>query len=194
MQAIHSRHTTGLGLIAIAFYCIHGCYWIIAGEPSNLLWACHLGSLFAGLGLMLRIAVLNAVGVLWLGLGNAFWLLYLIGGGDFILSSAGTHIGGIIVGIIGVRLLGLPGMSWLWALAGLALLQFISRHTTVAKENINLAFRVHEGWENIFPVFGIYIAFLLVIATLSFISFQWLLAKTIPGITKESGHINNPNE
>jgi len=168
MTTSSNRKRIALGALAICFYAIHGIIWIFRGVPSNLLWACHIGSLAVGLGLIFHIARFNAIGVLWLGLGNVMWILYLAGGGTFEVTSPLTHVGGLIIGILSLRDTGFPKRSWLWALIGLAVLQQISRWITVEAENINLAFRVHPGWEGIFPSYGIYLAFLLVMAGLVF--------------------------
>jgi hypothetical protein len=53
------------------------------------------------------------------------------------------------------------GGSSISALAGIAALHLLSGFVTPPAENINLAFRVHEGWEKIFPDFRVYRIFLL---------------------------------
>lgn len=167
------------GALAISFYAIHGVLWVGRGVPSNLIWACHIGSVIVGLGLIFRVGRLNAIGILWLGLGNGMWILYLAGGGTFEATSWLTHVGGLVIGILGLRDTGFPRGSWLWALIGLAGLQQISRWTTVEMENVNLAFRVHPGWEGLFPSYGIYLAFLLVMAGLVFYGLEWMIRRKI---------------
>jgi len=157
-----------LGGLAIGFYMIHGVMCVWRGGPSNLLWACHIGSLIVGFGLLLSMARWTVIGILWFGLGNGMWILYLAGGGIFEWTSPLTHVGGLAVGIIGFRETGFPRGSWLWAWAGLAALQQISRWTTVEAENVNLAFRIHPGWEDLFPSYGLYLVFLLLMAGLVF--------------------------
>ncbi|MCK5055565.1 MAG: hypothetical protein KAT34_02850 [Candidatus Aminicenantes bacterium] len=153
------------GIPAICFYLIHAVYLFIRGEdPGNLLWACHLGAIAVGFGLILRLPALISTGVLWLGLGNIMWMLYLFGKGEFIVTSVLTHLGGIIIGIIGVYKTGMVKLSWLRALVGLAALQHLCRWITPAEENVNLAFRVHEGWEKLFPSYGWYLVVLLLLA------------------------------
>lgn len=55
-----------LGLFAILFFAAHLAYNLFYGFPANLLWSCHLGALFVGLGLLHLSAGLNGIGVLWL--------------------------------------------------------------------------------------------------------------------------------
>ncbi len=173
------RKTTLLGVMAICFYIIHGAYWIFLGVPSNLLWACHIGSLAVGFGLIGQRPLLNSIGVLWLGLGNIIWYIYLIGGGSFEWTSPLTHVGGIIIGIIGLFKMGIPKKSWIWALMWLAVLQHLSRWITPEKENINLAFRVHEGWESVFPSYAIYLISLFLIAGIVFFTLEKLFGKLV---------------
>lgn len=173
------RQRIFLGLLALVFFLINLYFWIGRGVPTNFLWACHLGTLAVGFGLIFRFPLLNAVGVLWLGLGNVMWLLYMLGGGEVFPTSVLTHVGGIIIGIVGVRRIGLPGFSWLWAVVLLALLQRLSRWLTPEPENINLSFRVHQGWETLFPSFFWYSLMLLFVSMLSFIIMELLLKKYV---------------
>lgn len=173
------RHRIFLGLLSVIFFSINLFFWILRGVPSNFLWACHLGALAVGVGLLLRLPLLNAVGVLWLGLGNGMWLLYMLGGGPVFPTSVLTHVGGLLIGILGVRQIGLGKRSWLWAIIILVLLRLVSRQFTPEAENINLAFRVHEGWETVFPSFFWYSVMLLFVSSLSFIIMEQLLRKLI---------------
>jgi hypothetical protein len=157
-----------LGSLAILFYIFHGWYWVTKGVPANVLWACHLGSFLIGLGLLSRISVFLSIGVSWLVLGNGMWILYLTGGGEFVFTSLLTHLGGIVIGVFALFRYGFPQWTWLWATISLFAVQQISRWITPAEENINLAFRVHNGWESIFPSYSLYLLFLLLFIILLF--------------------------
>lgn len=181
-----------LGLAAICFYLVHAVYLFIRGEnPGNLLWACHLGAAAVGIGLILRLPALYSTGVLWLGLGNMMWILYLFGKGEFIVTSVLTHVGGIIIGIIGVYKTGMVKFSWLRALVGLAALQQLCRWVTPAKENINLAFRVHEGWEKLFPSYGWYLAVLFFLSGIMFFLMEYGL-RSLRSRTRIRGDRSHP--
>ena len=175
------RFRVALGLMAICFYAIHGFYLMISGETPHLLWACHIGSLAVGFGLIFALPILVTIGVLWLGFGDLMWFLYLAGGGGFEPTSPLTHIGGFAVGIYGLHKTGLPKSSWIWALIGLIVLQQITRLLTPEALNINLAFRVHEGWETVFPTYGFYLAVLLFLSGSIFFGFEALLNRMLPG-------------
>ena len=170
-----------LGIAAILFYFIHGGFWIWKGAPDNLLWICHLGSFSIGAGLLVRRSRPIGVGVVWLGLGNFMWALFLLGGGEFEFTSLLTHVGGLIIGIIGAFQLGMPRFSWLWGLAGLGAVQQLCRWVTSAKENVNLAFRVHEGWETIFPSYAVYFVVLFFFSGVYF----WAVESLVRGLIRK---------
>jgi hypothetical protein len=163
------------GILAILFYVVHGSYWIYKGVPDNLLWACHVGTVLVGLGWLLNKSMLNAIGVLWLSLGNIMWILYLCSTHDFEPSSVLTHVGGIVIGIIGVFRIGIPKFSYLVATLALGLMQVITRFSTTASENVNLAFRVQDGWENMFGSYFWYEIMLLGCSVLCFFLAETLL-------------------
>jgi hypothetical protein len=165
------------GYLAISFYLIHGGYWVIKGAPANLFWACHIGSFIVGVGHIFNRSILNSIGVLWLFMGNLFWALYLLGGGDFEMTSVLTHIGGLCIGIYGIQKIGFYKNAWLYAVIFIALLQLICRFITPEIENVNLAFRVHEGWEKIFPSYYIYEIYLLAQASILFYSIEYTIFK-----------------
>lgn len=106
--------------------------------------------------------MLNAVGVLWLVLGNILWAVDLAWGGEFIMTSPLTHIGGLLAGCVYARRAGFPRRSWLAALAGIAALHLLSAHVTPPGENINVAFRVHPSLIGILPDFQAFRILLLV--------------------------------
>jgi len=160
-----------LGLLGILFYVVHAAQLIGRGETADLLWACLLGSLGVGFGMLLLRPLLNGIGFLWLGVGVFFWILYLAGGGELLVTSPLTHVGGLLLGWVGIRRLGLPRQLWWKASVPLALVHVLSRFLTPPQANVNLAFSIHPGWEPYFPshfvyalcVFGIYVAGFLAI-------------------------------
>lgn len=167
------------GLLSLLFYASHTVFWIVQGVPSNMFWACNLSSVLIGLGWILKMPRMNAIGVQWLVLGNILWGIYLYTTGMFEYTSALIHIGSLIIGIAGVFRMGMPKFSWLQAILILGLVQFISRYITPEAENINLAFHVEKGWENIFPSYFWYEIMLMVAAILCFFITEIVLRKFI---------------
>jgi hypothetical protein len=148
----------GLALAAIACYGAHASVHLWRGEPYDLLWGCHLAVLLVAAGLLLRNATLNGVGVLWSCFGLPIWLLYTFTGGEFMPTATLTHLGALIIGTTGVRILGWPrGAAWK-AMAGYVALWIMTRLATPETANINLAFRVYPGWEGRFATYPLYFA------------------------------------
>ena len=107
-------------------------------------------------------------------MGIPLWLIYLGSGGKLYLTSPLTHLGGIAVSIYGIRKLGMPKNMWWKAIIAFLLLQVFCRLATPEEKNINLAFRVGDGWEQTFTsyweyqamIYGIGIALLFVMEKL----------------------------
>lgn len=144
------RLRLALGLLAILFYGAHAVYHLTHGFPENLLWACHLGSLAVGVGLTFRLPTLNAVGVLWLAVGTPLWIAGRLGGGDLVITSSLTHLGGLAIGVYGMRRFGVPRHVALQASAGIVVLHLLSRWTSPQDRNVNLARGIWTGFDRVF--------------------------------------------
>lgn len=164
-------------MMAILFYAIHAGALLYRGEPEHLLWSCHIATLLSGWALILRIPLWNGIGFLWLVVGDLFWMLYLLGGGEFMPTSVLTHIGGLVIGFYGLIRMGIRRHSWLAALVLLPLLQQITHLLTPEKANINLAFRIHSGWENLFPNYFVYMLSILMFFGMVFVLTELLLRR-----------------
>jgi hypothetical protein len=149
-----------LGLLAIAFYATHGLYQWSRGVPEKVLWACHLGALAVGLGLVVRSRSLTGMGLLWLCVGTPLWLVGLLRGASFLPTSVLTHVGVLAIGAAGLQVLGWPRRRVWWkALVALAAVHFGSRWFGPPGTNVNLA--GWRGWEAYFPSQTLFIAVLL---------------------------------
>lgn len=142
-----------LGGFACAWYGVHAGFHALAGRPEDALWSCLLGLLLVGGGLLLRSPRLNALGMLWLIWGLPLWLISLLAGEALFSISLVTHLGGPLLGLVGVRLLGMPAGRAVWwqALLLISALQQLTRWLTPPAANVNLAFAVYPGWEAMFP-------------------------------------------
>jgi hypothetical protein len=169
-----------LAFLAIAFYALDAAVHVSRGQPYDLLWGCHLAVLLVAAGLLIRSASLNAIGLLWSVFGLPIWLIYIFTGGEFLPTSALTHLGAFVIGICGVRLLGIPrGSAWK-ALAAYLALWALTRALTPESANINLAFNVWPGWEDRFPTYPIYFATLLVSGAVTFAITEMLFRQIRP--------------
>jgi len=157
-----------LGLAALGCYAIHATFHLLNGRPADLLWACHLGAALVGIGLLVRSGTTNGIGVLFLLMGTPLWIMDLASGGVFYPTSAFTHIGGLIIGLYGVRRLSFPSGTWWRAVAALIGLILICRFVTPREANINMAFAVYPGWEKVYPSHFVYLIVMMVFAAIYF--------------------------
>jgi hypothetical protein len=151
-----------LGLAALSCYAIHAGFHILNGRPEEVLWMCHLGAALVGAGLLIGSPITNGIGTLFLCIGTPLWVMYLAGGGEFYPTSTFPHVGGLAIGLYGVRRFGLPSGTWWKAVAALVALILVCRFITPARANVNVAFAIYPGWETIFPSHLIYIAVLMI--------------------------------
>jgi len=167
---------TTLGILPILFYDAHCLYWILHSHWENMLWICHLASLFIGFGMLFATPRLIAIGMLWVSLGNAFWLLYVFTGGELMITSLLTHTGSLFVGLVGVYRFGFPARSSGYAAIGLVFMNLVCRFTPPS-ENVNLAHRVADGYESTFTSYPLYLLMLLCGSILGFLALEWIFRK-----------------
>jgi hypothetical protein len=166
-----------MGAVALGCYAIHGSVLVMRGEAEDLLWVCHLGAVLVGAGLLLRFSLINAIGTLFLALGTPLWLMDLAAGGVFLPTSLLTHVAALLIGLWGIRRLGMPRGAWWKAAVGLVGLIALARLLTPAHANVNLAFRIHRGWEEYFPSHEIYLAIIVSEAALYFLALELALRR-----------------
>lgn len=175
-----------LGLVALVGTAIHCGYHLYHHRPWDLLWACHVAAGLIGIGCVIEWPSIVGVGVLWLIVGLPMWILYLATGGEFTPTSLLTHVLGLAIGIAFVVARGMPAGVWWQAILGMIALQLMTRWTTPATENVNLAFSVHRGWEGWFRSYAWYWATLTVVFAITFVASEWLL-RLIFGETPRGG-------
>jgi hypothetical protein len=154
------RHTA-LGAAALAFFAIHTWELARRGEVHDALWNCNVANLLIGVGLLVRVPWLVASGVAWLSLGVPYWILYLCRGGEFIPTSVLTHVGGLVIGCIGVARVGWPSAAWWRALAALVVLGRLTRLVTPEVANVNMSYRPWDGWD-FCPSYAVYFAVVVI--------------------------------
>lgn len=151
-----------LGVLALCYFALHAANYARQGRVHEVLWNCTLSNAVIGLGLLCLARLPVAIGVTWLCMGNLAWLADVLFGGEFFVTSLFTHVGGLVVGVLGVAELGWPKAAWLWATLGMLALQQLSRLVTPPAANVNLAFSIYSGWEKVYPS---YRAFWLIMFT-----------------------------
>lgn len=166
--------TTNLGAVSVCFYLVHAGQYVIRRQAENALWVCHVGALLVGVGLLARRSDVTAVGTLWLLVGLPFWIYDLSSGGTFVPTSVLTHVGGLIVGLVGAKRLGVPTGLWWKSVAAMLPLLPLSRWLTPPEANVNLAHRVYPGFESIFPSHALYAVAILSLFAGAGFAFQLL--------------------
>ena len=143
-----------IALLPLLFYGLYVTqHGLLLGNPWKGLWICHLANLLLSVGICFRSTRLVSIAYLWLVMGNILWVVFLFDGGEFVLSSLGTHIGGLAVALFSLTRLGLQSGAWYQALLAGICLQWLTHWMTPPRLNINLAHSVWTGWENWFSSF-----------------------------------------
>jgi len=171
--------TRWLGLAALGCFAVHASYHVLAGRWPDVLWGCHIATLLVGIGALLERAEPVAVGVLWLCFGNPLWILDVSTGGELLPTSLFTHVGGLVIGLLLLKRLGLPPHAWLHATLGFLGLLLLTRLLTPRAANVNLAFAVEHGWEKTFPSYPVYLLLLVAAGTATFALAQLGLRKVL---------------
>ncbi|MCA9028421.1 MAG: hypothetical protein KDA86_24630 [Planctomycetaceae bacterium] len=158
-----------VGVAGVAFFAIYLIRRIQDGQVASALWACHLASLLTGTGILLRRPTFIGIGVLWLVVGIPLWCVYLAIGGAFRPASLLTHVGGLAVGVLGLKAIGMRSNLWWKAILVLLVLLAISRWLTPPELNVNLAFHFfHELRGSVSDHHALSLAVLTLIASLTF--------------------------
>ncbi len=167
------------GFAALGCYAIHGGFHLLNGRPAELLWMCHLGAAIVGVGLLRASATLNGIGTLFLCVGTPLWVMYLAGGGEFYPTSCFPHIGGLGIGLYGVRHLGFRAGTWWQSVLSLIGLILICRLVTPPAANVNVAFAVYPGVEKMFPSHPIYLAIMMMMSAAYFLICEYALRRWV---------------
>ena len=149
VRPTHYSHRL-LGLLPLAFFIgqvIH--YWRFGGL-GNLLWMCNVGNLLLAIGLFLDHRELIRAAAIWTIPGLVVWVLYVLLDYGFLFSSTLAHVGGIIVGLIALRRVGMDRTAWLYAYAWALFMQIAARLLTTPELNVNVSHNIQQGWERYF--------------------------------------------
>jgi hypothetical protein len=170
-----------LGALALACSAAHTANHLAHGDHwSNALWACNVATVLVGVGLLVRAATANAIGLLWVSVGLPLWLIDLAFGSSFLATSTLIHLPPLVVGAWGARRLGVPrGAAWK-AFAALAGLQILCRVATPPVENVNMVFAMEPTWQRFFPSYGWNYAAGCVLHAAAFLALEPLYRKLRP--------------
>jgi hypothetical protein len=139
-----------LGIFPLLFFLLQAIHYWRINELGNMLWMCNIGNLVLALGLFLNNPVLIRMSVLWMIPGLIVWMIYVVLAWGVFFSSAMAHVGGMVVGMIALRRVGMDNRGWLYALLWYFVLQIVCRLFTSASLNVNVAHSIDPGWQRTF--------------------------------------------
>lgn len=142
-----------IGLLPLTFFLAQVVHYWRFGGLSHLAWMCNVGNLLLAIGLFIDYRELIRAAAIWTipGLGIWFWYVWL--SGSTALSSTLAHVGGIIVAMYVLRRVRMDRKAWLYAFVWYLIVQLFSRVATDPVYNVNVVFRIQDGWENAFASF-----------------------------------------
>ena len=177
---MNKRRELRLGILALALTAPHYVAHIARGHPEDLLWACNVAAVLVGVGLILGAPALAGVGVLWLCVGLPLWIADMILGGDFLMTSILVHAGVLVVGLFGLRRVGVRPGSWWRAVLALTVLRMVCRRVLAPDaENINCALGVWNDHRRYFHSHDIYLGAVTVVLGAAFVAIELLLRRTL---------------
>lgn len=177
-----------LGFLPLSFFLAQAIHYWHINELGHMLWMCNIGNLLLAIGLFLTKPVLIRVAVIWMVPGLLVWSVYVVptwgmvltgnyDPGQFfgVVSSSLAHLGGLSVGVMVLREIGMDGRAWLYAFIWYFVMQLFSRLLTSPAMNVNLSHRIQDGFE---PAFSTYWKFWLVLTLLVGV-IGWLLGMAL---------------
>ena len=146
-----------LGFIPLALFIARLHNLIRINEIGHILWMCHISNLILAIALFSAWPFLAQISVPWLMFGLPLWIFNvaqvgIIGG----VTSFGTHVGGLIIGLIALSKMTYNKDIWIYALGWYLILQQVCRMITPPELNVNIAHSVYLGWEAMFSVYWQY--------------------------------------
>jgi len=136
-----------LGLFPLLFFLLQGIHYWRSNELGNMLWMCNIGNLILAAGLFFENGALIRVAVLWMIPGLIVWFIYVVLAWGVFFSSTLAHVGGMIVGSIALKRVGMDARAWLYALVWYFSVQLLSRFLTAPSLNVNIAHTIDPGWQ-----------------------------------------------
>jgi hypothetical protein len=150
------------------------------GQPSQMLWMCHLANLTLAIGLFLANPLIIRVSVLLLIFGIPPWIVDMFTIKIVTPVSIASHLGGTVVGLLAIAKVRAQSWSWLAALLSFILVQVISRFVTPPEFNINTAHRVYDIWKDTVSSYWIYWVISTAVIGVTLWAIEWALLRLFP--------------
>jgi hypothetical protein len=142
-----------LGVLPLIFFLAQGIHYWRIDELGNMLWMCNIGNLVLAIGLFLENRFLMRVAIIWTIPGLIIWFLYVVIAWGMFFTSTLAHVGGLLVGLVALKRIGMERNTWRYAFVWFLLLQVLSRIFTSASLNVNLAHKIQPGWDQAFGAY-----------------------------------------
>src|SRR5712691_1742905 len=139
-----------LGFLPVIFFLAQAIHYWRIGGIGNLLWMCNVGNLLLAFGLLFARRELIRAAAIWTIPGLVIWIRYVVLEYDYVFLSFLAHVGGIAIGLIVLRRVRMDRIAWVYAFAWYLIVQLAARVFTAPELNVNLAFRIQTGWEQMF--------------------------------------------
>jgi len=152
-----------LGFLPLTFFFAQAIHYWDINELGNMLWMCNIGNVVLAIGMFLEKRILVRVSVMWMVPGLIVWCIYVVPTwgmlltGQFtwrqlfaVMASSLAHLGGLTIGLVALRRIGMDKRVWLYAFGWYFVMQLFSRLLTPSSMNVNLGHRVQDGFEQSF--------------------------------------------
>jgi hypothetical protein len=142
-----------LAILPLFFFFAQGVHYWRINELGHMLWMCNIGNLLLFLGMYFEKPAPMRIAIIWTIPGLAVWFVYVVLAWGVFFTSTIAHVGGIVVGLIALRKVGMDRRSWLYAFGWYLFVQLLSRLFTSPGLNVNLVYKMQPGWEQTFGAY-----------------------------------------
>jgi hypothetical protein len=184
LKRLSDKKIRALSFLPLAAFLAQGIHYFQINELGHMLWMCNIGNLVLAVGMFLNQRTLIRVAVMWMLPGLVVWCIYVVPTwgmlftGEYsaaqlfaVFSSSLAHLGGLSVGLIALRRVGMDRWSWVYAFVWYLIMQIVSRLTTPPAMNVNLSQRIQDGFEQSFSAYWKFWLLLTILVAL----FAWLV-------------------
>lgn len=142
-----------LGFFPLLFFFFQALHYWRINEFGHMLWMCNIGNLLLAAGLFMNRPLLMRIAIIWTIPGLIVWFVYVVLAWGVFFTSTVAHVGGIVMGMIVLRKIGMDRRAWLYAFGWYLVIQFLSHWITSPALNVNLAHRMQDGWDHTFSAY-----------------------------------------
>lgn len=142
-----------LGVLPLLFFIAQGIHYWRSNELGHMLWMCNIGNLLLALGLFFNQPRVIRAPAIWTIPGLVMWLLLVVRQWGVVFASVLAHVGGLVVGLLALRRVGVDRRAWLYALGWYFVVQLAARLTTPVDFNVNASQKIYPGWAQTFNAY-----------------------------------------